>query len=182
MHLFLSSFQKKMTKTTRAPKLAVRNATAEDIPLIRDLTYKVWPQTYSNILTSEQINYMMELFYSVTSLQKQMKDHHRFLIVYDETIPMGFASYSETRPGIFKLHKIYVLPGQQGKGTGRFLLDYIIKDILQQDARTLHLNVNRHNKAKDFYEKLGFTVIGEEDVDIGQEYFMNDYIMEKKLI
>ena len=32
-----------------------------------------------------------------------------------------------------------------------------------------------------FYEKLGFSVVGEEDIDIGQGYFMNDFVMEKKL-
>jgi ribosomal protein S18 acetylase RimI-like enzyme len=170
-----------MANVTRASKLSVRKASPEDIPLIRDLTYKVWPQTYATILTNEQINYMLEFLYSESSLKKQMKDHHRFLIVYDEIIPAGFASYSEIDHGIFKLHKIYVLPDQQGKGTGRFLLDYIIKDILRQGAKTLQLNVNRHNKAKNFYEKLGFTLIKEEDVDIGNGYFMNDYIMEKKL-
>jgi hypothetical protein len=25
---------------------------------------------------------------------------------------------------------------------------------------------------------MGFTVIGEEDIPIGQDYFMNDFIME----
>jgi ribosomal protein S18 acetylase RimI-like enzyme len=124
---------------------------------------------------------MLEFLYSESSLQKQMKEHHRFLIIYDEITPVGFASYSQTEPGIFKLHKIYVLPGQQGKGTGRFLMDYVIKTIMAQGAKALLLNVNRYNKAKDFYEKLGFTVKKEEDVDIGNGYFMNDYVMEKRL-
>ena len=48
-------------------------------------------------------------------------------------------------------------------------------------ATVLQLNVNRHNTAKSFYEKLGFAVIKEEDIDIGSGYFMNDYIMEKRL-
>jgi ribosomal protein S18 acetylase RimI-like enzyme len=74
------------------------------------------------------------------------------------------------------------LPSQQGKGTGRFLLDYILKEIKQQGAVSLQLQVNRYNKAKDFYEKLGFTVIEEADFDIGNGFFMNDYVMEKKLI
>jgi ribosomal protein S18 acetylase RimI-like enzyme len=38
------------------------------------------------------------------------------------------------------------------------------------------LNVNRYNPAKDFYEKLGFKIILEEDIPIGQ-YWMNDYVM-----
>ena len=162
-------------------QLSVRNATTKDIQLIRALTYKVWPQTYSGILTTHQINYMLELFYSEPSLQKQMKDNHQFLIIYEELTPMGFASYSETEPGKYKLHKIYVIQEQQSKGVGRFLFDYIIENIRQKGATALQLNVNRFNKARNFYEKLGFIIINEEDVDIGQGYFMNDYVMEKKL-
>jgi ribosomal protein S18 acetylase RimI-like enzyme len=43
------------------------------------------------------------------------------------------------------------------------------------------VNVNRHNKALHFYEKYGFKIIREEDIDIGEGYFMNDYVMELKL-
>ncbi len=45
----------------------------------------------------------------------------------------------------------------------------------------LQLNVNRSNKARFFYEKLGFNVVREEDIDIGNNYFMNDFVMEKKV-
>jgi ribosomal protein S18 acetylase RimI-like enzyme len=162
-------------------QLTIRNATLKDIPLIRDLTFKVWPQTYSAILTREQIDYMLELIYSEASLQKQMNDNHHFIIVHEGDSPVGFASYSETKPQIYKLHKIYVIHNQQGKGTGRFVIDQIITNIKALGAKRLQLNVNRNNKAKDFYEKLGFTAIGEEDIDIGNGYFMNDYIMEKEL-
>jgi diamine N-acetyltransferase len=48
-------------------------------------------------------------------------------------------------------------------------------------ATRLRLNVNRFNKAVGFYENFGFRVIGQEDIDIGQGYFMNDYIMEKNI-
>ncbi|MGZ8545109.1 MAG: GNAT family N-acetyltransferase, partial [Flavisolibacter sp.] len=48
-------------------------------------------------------------------------------------------------------------------------------------ATVLRLNVNRNNSARSFYEKLGFEMIGEEDIDIGNGYFMNDYVMEKKI-
>jgi ribosomal protein S18 acetylase RimI-like enzyme len=43
------------------------------------------------------------------------------------------------------------------------------------------LNVNRYNKARFFYEKLGFVIMKEEDIDIGSGYYMIDYVMEKKL-
>ena len=161
--------------------LKIRNASIKDITLIQELTYQVWPQTYAPILSNEQIEYMLEMMYSDTSLQQQMRDGARFLIAYDDKVPVGFAAYQEIKPADFKLHKIYVLRTWQGKGTGRFMINHIIEEIRKQGASTLQLQVNRHNKAKDFYELLGFTIIEEADFDIGNGYFMNDYVMEKKI-
>lgn len=161
--------------------LKIRKATSKDIPLIRELTFKVWPQTYAAIVSREQIEYMMEMMYSEASLLKQMNDGCRFIIAYDNNEPVGFASCQETEPSLFKLHKIYVLNSQQGKGTGKFIIEYLLNDIRQKGGSALQLQVNRHNKARNFYEKLGFVTIQEADFDIGNGYFMNDYVMEKKL-
>jgi diamine N-acetyltransferase len=160
---------------------SIRTATPEDIPLIRELTFKVWPQTYASLLSKEQIDYMLQMMYSVSSLEKQMKDGCNFIIVYDDETPVGFASFQDMGNTIYKLHKIYILASQQGKGTGRLIIDYICDEIKPKGAKSLQLQVNRHNKAKDFYNKLGFTVIDNLKLDIGNGYFMDDYIMEKKL-
>ena len=159
----------------------ILKAGIEQIPLIRELTFRVWPQTYADILTQDQIDYMLELMYSEASLKKQIKAGSQFIIVYEDETPVGFAAYEETEPKIYKLHKIYILPSQQGKGTGRFVIDQIISEIKNKKATALQLQVNRYNNAKQFYEKLGFTVLYEADFDIGDGYFMNDYVMERKL-
>jgi RsiW-degrading membrane proteinase PrsW (M82 family)/ribosomal protein S18 acetylase RimI-like enzyme len=161
--------------------LRLRRAYEKDIPLIRDLTMKIWPQTYSTILSATQIDYMLDMMYSESSLQQQMKENHEFIIVNDGIEPVGFASFSLLEPGVYKLHKIYVMPQNQGKGTGKFVINEILKAITMKSGKSLQLNVNRNNKAKDFYEKLGFVVIREEDNDIGNGYLMNDYVMEKKV-
>lgn len=159
----------------------ITKATVDDIPLIRELTFQIWPQTYAPIISPEQIEYMLDMMYSEASLKKQMEEGAQFIFVYENEKPVGFASFQETGAYVYKLHKIYILLSQQGKGTGRFVIDYIIKHIRQRGAISLQLQVNRSNKAKDFYEKLGFTVIREADFDIGNGYFMNDYVMEKDL-
>ncbi len=161
--------------------LHIRKATVADVRLIRELTFKIWPQTYAAIISQPQIDYMLEMMYSETSLKNQMEEGSLFIIICDDAEPVGFASFQETEPAVYKLHKIYILSSQQGKGTGRFVIDYIINEIKQNDASALQLQVNRHNKARSFYEKLGFVVIEEADFDIGNGYFMNDYVMEKKL-
>jgi len=109
------------------------------------------------------------------------KDRCQFIIVYENGNPVGFASYNEEEAQRWKLNKIYVLQNQQGKGTGKYVINYIIEEIKKQNANSLFLQVNRYNNAKAFYEKLGFTEIDFISLDIGNGYFMNDYVMEKKL-
>ncbi len=163
--------------------LSIRPGELEDINTIGFLAQQIWPEAYGAILPAEQLRYMLNLFYSPASLRKQMvEQQHQFLIVEDEEEAIGFASWSATtEPGVYKLHKLYVLPGQQGKGLGRALLLYIFEAIQPEGAVILRLNVNRYNKARQFYEKMGFAVVKEEDVAIGDNYFMNDYVMEIKV-
>jgi hypothetical protein len=40
------------------------------------------------------------------------------------------------------------------------------------------LNVNRFNKAVSF-EKLGFEIVGKEDIELDHGYLMEDYKLEK---
>ena len=110
-----------------------------------------------------------------------MEDGHQFILLYEDHLPVGFASFSEIAQDVYKLQKLYVLPQLQGRGAGKLMIDHIVHRIRVAGARTLRLNVNRYNKARAFYEKLGFEVRGEEDIDIGGGYYMNDYIMEKPL-
>jgi ribosomal protein S18 acetylase RimI-like enzyme len=159
----------------------IKKATADDIPQIRELTFKIWPQTYRALLTAPQIDYMLHLMYSETSLRDQMHSGSQFILVYDEHEPVGFAAFFLKEPFIYKLDKIYILPSQQGKGTGKFVIDHILKEIKENGATALQLQVKRDNKARFFYEKLGFLILSEIDVDIGNGYFMNDYLMEKRI-
>jgi GNAT superfamily N-acetyltransferase len=76
---------------------------------------------------------------------------------------------------------LYVLPQIQGKGVGKIFIQYI-NDIAKENANLgLILNVNKYNKAKDFYLKYGFEITKSIIVDIGKGYIMDDYIMEKKV-
>lgn len=151
---------------------------------IRSIAEEVWPTTYGEILSKEQLDYMMEMMYSVASLQKQVdeKEHH-FILAYSDKIPVGFASYEFNYNGnvTTKIHKIYVLSNQQGKGIGKILIDYIMNVARQNNQEALLLNVNKNNVAIHFYKKLGFLITAEEVIDIGQGYVMDDYVMQFSL-
>lgn len=160
--------------------IVVTKVGTEAVPIIKNLANIIWPFTYSEIISPQQVDYMMELIYSTSSLKKQIEKGQQFIIGYDENKPVAFASYSakENDPAVYKLHKIYILPNQQGKGIGKQLISFIKNDI--EPVTTLQLNVNRHNKALHFYEKSGFKIIAGEDIDIGNGFYMNDFVMELK--
>lgn len=150
---------------------------------IREIAAMTWPKTYGEILSSEQIDYMFAMMYDIEALKKQAEEkHHHFIIAEEDGQNLGFASYEfnylETKT---KIHKIYILPQTQGKGIGKKLLDFIAEKAIQNQNNALSLNVNRHNNAFKFYIKNGFEKVGEEDIDIGNGYLMEDYIMDKKL-
>jgi ribosomal protein S18 acetylase RimI-like enzyme len=157
----------------------IKTAGIEDISLIRDMTHAIWPETYIPIIGEEQVRYMIDLFYSPLALREQMLLlQHQFIICYDENAPAGFASYSEIEPRTYKLHKLYVMLNVQGKGAGYHMLSHILDELRDRNAKALCLNVNRHNKsAIHFYERNGFQVLKDEDIDIGDGYFMNDHVL-----
>ncbi len=160
--------------------LKIITADTSHIPLIRELTMQVWPQTYIPIIGEGQVSYMLEQFYSPEALEKQIDElRHRFIIGYLGDTPVAFASSSEVAPGVFKLHKLYILPGMQGKGIGRAMADNIAANARSMGAISLRLNVNIHNHAaKSFYERYGFRHLRDEDINIGSGYFMNDHVLQ----
>ena len=158
----------------------LRKADICDCRLIHALAEQVFPQTYAEILEKEQIDYMMNWMYSLPSIQKQMEEEGQvYFIAYEECEACGYISIQREDENLFHLQKIYVLPYFQHEHCGRFLFDAAIgyiKEVHPAPCR-MELNVNRYNKALDFYKHLGMKVVSQGDFAIGNGYFMNDYIM-----
>ena len=161
-------------------KLAFKTATTEDVNDIAQLADKIWKIHYPSIISMEQIEYMLKNMYSSKELLKQMETGQVFTLVYLNNEPIGYVSISTKDNKNYFLHKFYILVDEQKKGIGSELFDYILTQI--QDAETIELTVNRKNhKAINFYFKNGFTINEIADFDIGNGYFMNDFVMIKRL-
>jgi diamine N-acetyltransferase len=162
----------------------IRKATPSDYEFIYKIALITWEATYSSILLEAQFNYMMNLMYSREAIETQMTvKGHQFYMVEDETAtPFGFCSYEiNNEPGKTKIHKLYILPQTHGKGAGRALVSLVEHAANNNGNTSIILNVNRFNPAYDFYLKVGFLNRGEVNVDIGNGYLMEDYLMEKPL-
>ena len=162
----------------------IRKATSADCGLIHKLAWQIFPETYKEILSKEQIEYMMELMYSLESIRQQMEEEgHVYLIACEECEAAGYVSVQQQGKDLFHLQKIYVLPYYQGAHCGSFLFSEAVKYIrdVHPAPCIMELNVNRNNKAVGFYEHMGMKKSREGDFPIGNGYYMNDYIMQLKI-
>ena len=159
----------------------IRKANLEDIPLIHELAWIVFPHTYKELLSPGQIEFMMDWMYSPANLEKQMtEDGHIYFLAYEGNEPAGYLSIQPEGEHTYHLQKIYVLPSYQGKKLGKQLFNQAIQAIkeLHPEPCQMRLNVNRYNtKAVDFYFRMGMKKVFEGDFDIGHGYLMTDYIM-----
>jgi ribosomal protein S18 acetylase RimI-like enzyme len=156
----------------------------EQLSIVRDLANAIWPSTYGNILSTAQLEYMLDTFYSIANLEKQLNNGQVFELLLEDNNVIGFVAYElncnleNLNQPLTKIHKIYLLPETQGKGFGKFMINEIVKIAKSNNQKGIFLNVNKYNKAKIFYEKLGFVISKEEVIDIGNDYVMDDYVME----
>ncbi|WP_069660817.1 GNAT family N-acetyltransferase [Arcticibacter eurypsychrophilus] len=161
----------------------IRTATIEDVPVIHQLAEDIWWPTYHSILSEEQLRFMLDHMYSLDALTQQINQGIIFILAEYLNNVVAFAGYSrsEIDPALLKVHKLYVQPAEHGKGIGRLLLQYIENESIKAGVLQLELNVNRQNKAFDFYKRLGFEIFKEEDIPY-YKYWMNDFILRKQLI
>lgn len=158
-------------------------STVADLKTITEIAYKTWPLTYGEILSPAQLEYMLNAFYSESALLTNIENGHEFILAKENDICLGFASFEHHHKNgnTTKIHKIYILPETQGKGIGKLLIDSIAQFAKENNSNSLLLNVNRFNKALTFYQKLGFEIVEEIDIELEHGYLMEDYVMEKEI-
>lgn len=163
--------------------MEILNAQGPHFLIIQHIAKFTWPDTFKNILSADQITYMLEMMYSDKALQEQVQAGHSFILAIEDGTYHGFASYEHNyeNTDITKVHKLYILPSSQGKGVGRALLQEITARAKQCQNKMLTLNVNRKNPAVIFYQNLGWHITKEVDIDIQNNFYMNDYVMELPL-
>jgi GNAT superfamily N-acetyltransferase len=130
--------------------MEIRKATPSDTGTIAALAEKIWMQYYPEIITVEQIRYMLDKMYSAPALQQQMSEGQDFYLLLENEQPIGYCSFSTTEPGHYFLHKFYVDTHYHGKGIGTFLLNEMLKQLAP--VLTVRLTVNQ--KKLPFHQLL----------------------------
>lgn len=154
----------------------------KNLSIIQKIVFETWPVAYGEILSQAQLTYMLDKFYNIESLELTIDEGHRYFLYSENDIPLGFLGVQAgLEPDSLKIHKLYVLPENQGKNIGLKLFQYAETIAKSTNLHRVFLNVNRFNKAKSFYEKIGMSICRAEDIEIGNGYLMEDFVMEKRI-
>lgn len=153
-------------------------ATEHDFSILASLAKEIWNHHYVPIIGQQQVNYMLQKMYSLQALLEQVKEKgHEFYFIETNQEKAGFVSveWKKDQDTVF-IHKFYVLPQQQKSGLGTKVFQQIIS-LFPKEVK-YKLTVNRQNyKSINFYFKNGFVIEQVADFDIGEGYWMNDFVM-----
>ena len=155
-----------------------------DYGQVRELAETSWPVCYKDILSAEQIEYMMDMMYSAEVIAEDVTEGVHYYFVEVDGIVAGYLAWGfwHAVPGTAKLHKLYLLPDQQGRGIGSSAIELVKQQCRAAGCRRVRLNVNRQNaNAIKCYTGNGFTMVQLENNDIGNGFYMTDYVMEAKV-
>jgi GNAT superfamily N-acetyltransferase len=97
----------------------------EELNVVKALAYDIWPRVYDYMISADQISYMLSLMYDLDQLKEQWMEGVKFVLLEVEGIPQGFAAFEEKENCVF-LHKLYLRPEMQGKGSGKKMLQVVI--------------------------------------------------------
>ena len=167
--------------------MEIRKAQRHELNILEKLARAIWPSTYSDIISAAQIEFMLSWMYAEQTLQSQFDQGHEFYILSVQNSDLGFlalewiTSNTNNKQQLLKINKLYILGQQQNKGFGKALIQKAIQRASKTNVSEIILQVNKANKAKDFYAHLGFQIKEEAIFDIGNGFVMDDYIMSYKL-
>lgn len=156
----------------------------EELPVVRDLAHEIWREAYPGIITSEQIEYMLERMYALDEMRQEMVVRGvKYALIEDGETPCGYLAWeSVPNDGSLFLHKLYVKTSLHGRGAGAEALRWLENQARQNKSPCLRLRVNRNNhRAIRAYLRAGFTFGHDLCSNIGDGFVMDDHVMVKEL-
>ena len=157
--------------------------TPEELVRVRNIADVIWPETFKDILSPEQICYMMQMMYAPEVMSREQSDGYSFNIILADGRDAGYVVYSAYGDdGTAKLHKVYLLKEFHRQGIGQKMLEYACSRCREQGFTSVLLAVNKQNlPAQKAYLRHGFVMEKAVKCDIGHGFFMDDYLMRKVL-
>lgn len=156
--------------------------TEDDIKKLAKLAKEIWEECFIDIISKEQIDYMVEKFQSEKAIKNEIENEN--YLYYALAAGNEFIGYTAVAQQENKLllSKVYLKKEHRGRGYSSILLNKAEEVAVLKNLNSVYLVVNKNNKkATEVYLNKGYKIKGERVKDIGNGFVMDDYICEKEL-
>jgi ribosomal protein S18 acetylase RimI-like enzyme len=149
----------------RPRPVAVRRATAADVPAIRAIAVDAWRDTYRGLLRDETIEWFVARAYTEERVTLRVERHETWVATLDGSV--GAFAETALEPDRVDLVAIYADPGRRRRGLGSALLDAIVRTHPDLPIVADVLAGNRLGEA--WYEARGFAPREDIEEELGGE-------------
>jgi len=164
--------------------ITLRTIGPDEIPTVIDLAHRIWKTYYPGIISHAQIDYMLAVWYELGAIQREMTGRGvTYALIESNGTPIGYIGFEpQPQSHVLFLSKLYLLPEYHGRGIGHFALDWVKTQARARSCTVLRLRVNKHNApAIRAYRRAGFLFIEDLCTDIGNNFVMDDHLLELPL-
>ena len=148
------------------------------IAQVAQLAETIWKEHFTPIIGAAQVQYMLEKFQSVCELKQQLQEGYEYYGIFLHEQLCGYCGIHPENNRLF-LSKLYLKKEARGQHLATKTFLFLKSLCKERGLRSIWLTCNRNNSGSlAVYRHLGFQTVKEEKTDIGNGYFMDDYIME----
>lgn len=159
----------------------IRRVNAEEVQELSILATEIVKDHFDPLIGKEQNDYMIHLFQTPESIAKQIEEGYQYYWVIEDGHKAGFFAIYPKEEKMY-LSKFYIHKDYRGRHLAGKMMEYIFNETRKQNLPAVFLNVNKGNiDPIRIYKHFGFIVIREEKNDIGNGFFMDDFVMEHRL-
>tara|TARA_R100001143_G_C3356681_1_gene132842 strand:- start:2623 stop:3117 length:495 start_codon:yes stop_codon:yes gene_type:complete len=155
---------------------------SNEIEQVALLAEKIWTEHFTPIIGKPQVEYMLDKFQSTSSITTQLSEGYEYYLISSAGEFVGYTGLKNEADRLM-ISKLYALDSARGTGIGKKLLEFIESKAFSCQANVIWLTVNKNNtEVISWYKRRGFSIVDSVKADIGDGYFMDDYIMEKAVL
>ncbi len=151
--------------------MTIREATASDTEAIRSIAETSWNEDYPDIVSRETIEEGFDEWYGTDRLEMELARPMALVLVAEEDGIVGFVhAIVDGDDGV--IMRLYVHPDHRGEGIGRDLFRHVRSALQRYDIERIRAMVLAENTlGNQFYRRLGFEMVSEDETTIGGENF-----------
>lgn len=154
--------------------MEILSFTAQDFSALYDFMRPLWLETYANILPAEQIDFLLNKYFSEKGLAEYRANGYEYFKLTEQEKTVGVLVFIQREQDVF-MDKLYLLPCARGKNYPAQAFAFMARR-----NPTVTLNVNQANaRALRCYQKNGFKQIEEKEILLENGMINRDFVMQK---